>query len=212
MGFDTLANVKSRLGITSTTYDTFLQQQVDLVSEVIEGYLGRKLAENDYVQTFYDDNNSISKKMVLYHFPVTDISIEQDGQLLDDEAYRLHKPSGIVKALDTTFFASLETVVEYTAGYADGEIPLPILSVLDSIVQERYNKKTSGVDLNFGSDIQRISIPGAISIDFDYTLTNNERTSAFGTIIGNNANILDPYRSERAVIGTDTLEFVEEAP
>ena len=74
---------------------------------------------------------------------------------------------------------------------------------------ERYNKKSSGVDLNFGSDVQRVSIPGAISIDFDYSLSNNERKSAYGVILGSNSNILDDWRSERSVIGSGKLEYVE---
>jgi len=93
------------------------------------------------------------------------------------------------------------------AGYAT--IPTIILTVLDSLVQERYNKKVAGVDLNFGSDVQRVSIPGTISIDFDYSLSNNERKSSYGSIIGSYANILDDWRSERSVVGNSTLQFVE---
>ena len=208
---DSLTNVKSRLGITGTDQDTFLTQQITLVSDVIEAYCRRKFLEADYVQTFYRDENPQTKKMELYHFPVSLISsIEEDDEELDGDLYRLHKDSGYVMGVDGKyFFSAKETVVEYTAGYET--CPTPILSVLDSIVQERYNKKTSGVDLNFGSDVQRISIPGAISIDFDYTLKNNDRTSAYGSILGNNANILDDWRSERSVMGKNKLEYVEEA-
>ena len=117
---------------------------------------------------------------------------------------------GRVISTEDYFFAGEETVIEYDAGYAT--IPSAILSVLDSLVGERYNKKSSGVDLNFGSDVQRISIPGTISLDFDYSLSNNERKSAYGSILGNNANILDDWRSDRAVLGSDKLIYVEVQP
>jgi hypothetical protein len=121
----------------------------------------------------------------------------------------VHGPSGrIIKTDGTYFFGAEETVILYDAGYET--LPSTIQSVLDSVVQERYNKNTSGVDLNFGSDVQRISIPGAISIDFDYSLNNNDRKSAFGVILGANLNILDPYRSERAILGESKLIYVEE--
>ena len=208
---DTLSNVKSRLGITDTTYDNFITQQIILISDAIEGYCRRKFLEADYEQTFYRGDYSPSKMLELFHFPVSTItSIEEDGVAVDPTAYRLNKPTGRLIRTDGTFFYSEETVVTYTAGLT--ACPSPILSVLDNLVQERYNKKTSGVDLNFGSDVQRISIPGAISIDFDYTLNNNDRKAAFGVILGSNLNILDNYRSERAVLGEGKLIYVEELP
>lgn len=213
---DSVANVKARLGITETAHDGFIGAQIQLISDVIENYCGRKFIEDDYIQTFYrEDYYCTDKKIELFHFPVSQVdSIVEDGDTLDTDNYRLHPPTGFVVGLEGKYFfgswGPKATVVTYTAGYAT--CPSPVLAVLDSIVGERYNKKVSGVELNFGSDVQRISIPGAISIDFDYSLSNNDRKSAYGTILGNNANILDDWRSERSVIGSGKLEYVEEAP
>lgn len=208
---DSLANVKARLGITTSADDTFLTQQIQLVSDVIEAYCRRRFIEADYIQTFYKDSNAPSRQLELFQFPVSEVeSIELDSEPYEDTYYRLHKPTGTIISTATPFFYATETVVKYTAGYS--VCPSPVLSVLDSIVGERYNKKTSGIDLNFGSDVQRVSVPGAISIDFDYSLSNNERTSAYGTILGNNANILDDWRSERAIIGSGKLSYNEEVP
>lgn len=208
---DTLANVKSRLNITSSQYDAFLTAQITLVSDTIEAYLRRKVKSQAFHQHYYRTDYSKSLLMQLFCYPVSAVtSITEDGVVLDPASYRLHKPTGSVLRLDNTgFFFALETVVLYTAGWAT--VPSPILSVLDSVVQERYNKNASGVDLNFGSDVQRISIPGSIQIDFDYTLKNNQRTSAFGEILGSNLNILDRYRSERAILGTSKLIYLDEA-
>lgn len=208
---DTLANVKSRLGIT-TDYDTFLTQQIALISDVIEAYCRRKFTSTAWTQTFYKQELTDVRTLELYHFPlisVTSITIDDVALTVDELAdVVLHKPTARLRREDGTWLYGDKIVVSYTAGYAT--IPAIILSVLDSLVQERYNKKVSGVDLNFGSDVQRISIPGAISIDFDYSLSNNDRKSAYGTIIGSQANILDDWRSERAVLNPGTLEFVEE--
>lgn len=204
---DTLSNVKSRLGITGSTYDTFLTGQIQLISDVIEAYCRRKFLSAVYEQKFYREDNRANNMMTLFHFPVSEVaSIIVDDVEWEDSFFRTNEQHGIVRSLVGPFFTASETVVTYTAGYAT--CPTPILGVLDALVEERYNKKTSGVGLNFGSDVQRISIPGTISIDFDYTLANNDRKSAYGTIIGNYANILDDWRSERAVLGNDKLIFI----
>lgn len=206
---DSLANVKARLGITSSADDTFLTTQIDLISDTIEAYCRRVFLETDFVQTFYRGDYRPSRLLELFHWPVVEIaSIVEDGEEVDADSYRLHKPTGRITRTDGTFFYADETIVTFTSGLET--TPTPVLSVLDTLVQERYNKKNSGVDLNFGSDVQRISIPGAISIDFDYTLSNNDRKSSFGVILGNNVNVLDYYRSERAILGNGSLLYVEE--
>lgn len=209
---DTLSNVKTRLGITDSQYDTFLTAQITLVSDTIESYLRRKVLATTFTQHFYRTDYCASLLMQLFAYPVASItSITEDAVVLDAANYRLHKPTGSVLRTDSSpFFYPTETIVVYSAGWA--VVPTPIMSVLDAVVQERYNKKSSGVELNFGSDVQRVSIPGAISIDFDYTLNNNDRKSHFGVILGNNLNILDQYRSDRAILGSSKLIYINETP
>lgn len=209
---DTLENVKGRLGIETDSYDEFLTQQINLISDTIEEYCDRKFNEADYIQTFYEEDMTYTKRFKLHHFPVSEIaSITEDDVAVDEADYRLNNKTGFVTGVRRAFFNGPRvTEVTFTAGYPEGEIPSPIIAVLDTLVQQRYSRKTSGIELDFGSDVQRVSIPGTIAIDFDYSLKNNDRESAFGTILGNNQNILDKYRSERAVIGTVRLAYVEE--
>jgi hypothetical protein len=195
--------------IEVTTYDTFLTEQLDLISEVVENYCGRKFLQANYRQTYYrKDFDNAMKKLFLYHFPVSAItSIEEDATAITD--YRLHKDTGAIIS-DRYFISPADILeVEFTAGYAYASLPKGIQSAVKTIVEERFNKNKSGVSLNFGSDVQRISIPGTISIDFDYSLSNNERKSAFGSIIGSQANVLDFYRSERPLMGSSRVEFLE---
>ena len=202
-----LDEIKTYLGITASDQDDFLTEQGQIVSDAIEAYCRRKFESTAYTQTFYRSENLTSKKMSLFMFPVISIaSIEEDEVALT--GYRIHKPSGIVVRETGLFFCAEETVVTYTAGYAT--VPLLLKNVVYQVVGERYTKRISGVGLNFGSDVQRISIPGTISIDFDYSLSNNDRTTAFGGIIGNYLNQLDYFRSERALSGTDKLSYNDE--
>lgn len=205
---DTLDNVKNRIGVTTNDFDGFLTNQIQLISDVIEAYCRRKFASSDWSQTFYKEDLRNSRFLELYHYPIISLScVDVDGMKILPCDLRVHKPTAQLKRTDGGVLYGQQITVNYQAGYET--IPSPILAVLDALVSERYNKKKSGVDLNFGSDVQRISIPGAISIDFDYTLANNDRKSSYGTIIGNYANVLDDWRSERSVIGSGKVEYVE---
>lgn len=68
---DTLSNVKNRLGITTSDYDTFLTQQITLVSDVIEAYCRRKFLTDSYTQTFYSDESIPSSAFNLFHYPLS---------------------------------------------------------------------------------------------------------------------------------------------
>lgn len=215
-----LENMKSYLGInpTDTTYDTFLTQQINVVSEAIEGYCGRRFKESSYTQTFYCDEQASNSpdKLVLFHYPITSITSivpEKTGLPLDASQYRIQKKYGFASKVDNgrkvAWFddGSNNFIVVYSAGYA--EVPYTIQQVVYNLVSEQYNKKTSGVSLDFGSDVQSVSIPGTFTITFDYTLQANDRTTKFGMIIGNYANVLDPWRSERPIIGAIEENYVE---
>jgi len=193
-----------------TTYDTFLTEQLQLLSDTVEGYCGRKFEAADYVQTYYSaDYLESSKYLLTYHYPIVTLTeIKKDAEVFST-ATRVHKPTGRITCdLDTLISSAYDEVeVTYRAGYESADMPKTVKSVILNLVEERYNKKNSGVGLNFGSDVQRISIPGAISIDFDYTLSSNERKSSYGVILGSQANVLDPYRSERT-LGLGDISYV----
>lgn len=213
----TVAEAKTYLGIdpTDTSFDTFLDLQIKIVSGAVEEYCNRKFAETDYTQLFYreDFKNSSLKELELYHYPLVSITsvLEKDAEadagnpVID---YRYHAPTAKLTKSFGNFFCQRIIEVKYKSGFAANAIPALIQSVVYGLVEERYNKKKAGVDLNFGSDVQRISIPGTISIDYDYSLQSNERKSALGQILGNYLNVLDPFRSERAVVGSGVLSYV----
>lgn len=192
------------------TYDAFLTEQIQILSDSVEGYCGRKFLAADYVQTFYaDDFRQALKELPLFHYPLNSVaSLTEDTFPTTD--YRMHKPSATLTHNNLFFICSREIVVTYNAGYTT--LPSEIRSVIYSLIEQSYNRKLSGVPLNFGSDVQRISIPGTISVDFDFSLNTNERKNKYGTILGSYLNVLDAFRSERVVIGSGRLAYVEEAP
>ena len=65
-----LANLKSYLGISSSTDDTILEKSIDRASDVVESYLGRKVLSRAFVEwrdTFGKD------RIALRQYPVTGV-------------------------------------------------------------------------------------------------------------------------------------------
>lgn len=205
--------------VGNATWDSFLIEQINLFSSTVENYCGRKFESNSYVQTFYrsDFDHQEIVTLPMYHFPVISVAsvseittsqgVTTTTTVLETYSYRENNTFGSLRRVDSGvpvyWFSGLgydtEIAVEYTAGYAT--VPLEIQSVVKTLVEERYNKKSSGVDLGFGSDVQSVSIPGTISISYDYSLQGNERKTKFGMLLGNQINVLDFFRSERSLIG-----------
>lgn len=201
-----LSDVKTYLGISGSTYDAFLTEQEALISDAIEIYCRRKFNVANYTELQYVSDYKYNTEMTLYHYPVNTVtSIKLDGVVQTN--YRISK-MGIITFPCGVFRPNCGEVYEiiYNAGFA--VIPPVVKNVLLSIIQERYNKKVAGIELNMGSDIQRISIPGTISVDFDYSLQNNEENSDMGVLLGSYRNTLGYYRSERAVIGSGKVIYV----
>lgn len=205
----TLDDMKTYLGIatSNTDSDAFLTSDLTLMSEAVEAYCQRVFSQANYTQIYYYQDYSFGMQLETYHFPVISVtSITEGTDLLDPSYYRVHKPTGLITRNTSAFFLGQDTTVVYSAGYAT--IPTPIQSVIKSLIEERYNKRNSGVNLSFGSDVQSISVPGAISVAFDYSLNNNDRTNTFGTLLGSYVNILDYYRSDRAIVGSGKVSYL----
>ena len=222
-----LADMKDYLGIADASYDAFLTSQITIISDAIEGYCGRKFLAADYTQVFegQDFESDDTGFLHLFHYPINsitsvkEISYNSDAttneKTYESTEYGFHDLSGKIykktkgnqrMSWFSEYGVLSQVEIVYNAGYAT--CPAPIEDCVYNLVSERYNKKVNGIELAFGNDVQRVSIPGVMSIDFDYTLQANERKSAYGMIIGNYSNVLDLYRSERRIMGSIRENYV----
>lgn len=219
----TLAEMKAFLGIQPSvlTYDSFLNEQITLISAAIEAYCKRIFSSGSYIQTIYIDDlmalnvNNLSE-LYLASYPLTSVTYVRefaDEAAVTDNLYtavtdfRVHNPTGkLTKNLGVCWgrggFFGYGNIVKVSFSSGFSTVPVIIQSVVKDIVQERYNKKRSGIDLNFGSNVQSINIPGTVTVQYDFSLDANQRKSPFGNILGDNLNLLDYYRSHTAVAGT----------
>lgn len=217
-----LGDMKTYLGETGATFDAFLTQQITVVSDAIEGYTARVFASTAYVQTYYyqDYTDDFARRYLYsFHYPLTAITqiqeIEKDDDgndtvtatltanefLFKPETGKIYKTEANGTRLNWFQCRATNSRIEvsYNAGFAT--TPTPVEQVVYDLVEQQYNKKKAGVAINFGKGVQRISVPGVMSLDFDYTLTSNERKSKFGMILGDHGNVLDQYASERSLGG-----------
>src|SRR5690606_3305578 len=132
----TLEAMKTYLGIPSGTTDDddFLTEQINLISAVIENYCGRKFLLNDYIQTFYDFDYFPRKHIDLYHYPVVSVAHIKENDMDTMDSYVLNKSAGYLTKTTGRFFCVKETVITYSAGYAQADIPLEIQAVVKELV------------------------------------------------------------------------------
>lgn len=220
MSLVTLEEVKNYLNIDplNLDYDSYLNSEIVLFSNTVENYCNRKFELKTYTEKFYRQDFIDSQDYYLYHFPVTSISNIQEKDnngLVEDLDYRLNKKTGLLNVIkngiknylfnNTGNSGYIE--IEYEAGYS--EIPKEIKECIFNLIQGRFNKKESGVDFNFGNNVQRINLPGVMGIDFDYTLSTNDRKNKYGMLLGDWQNVLDFFVSERTMLGETSIKYVE---
>lgn len=211
--------------VANATEDKFLLEQLNLYSSTVDNYCGRKLEATNWIQDYYRTDFYEDSKLWLYQYPINSVASVKEIETaygvdtestLETYQYRTNDKVGTILRLDEgavlSWFScagvNSRIQITYNAGYAYEDIPLEIQSAIKSLVAERYNKEKGGIELGFGSDVQRVSIPGVMSVDFDYTLQANERDVRFGMLLGNYVNIFDPYRSERVITGEIKENYV----
>ena len=213
-----LEDMKDYLGITDTSQDAYLTSELTLFSETVENYCNRKFEVATYTEKIFHRDFYNESEYYLYHFPIITLTSATEKAKDEDDVILnplMNNRTGKMKILDDNeYFTSLfkntgangYMEIVYDAGYAT--VPLEVQEAIKELIQARFNKKESGVDFNFGSNVQRVSIPGVMGIDFDYTLTTNERTNKYGMILGDYQNIFDNYRSERTLVGDTEVSYL----
>lgn len=130
-----LASLKSYLGITVTTWDTFLESCVDAATAQAELYTARKLKARDYsydsADEAYDADNAVIDgngldRIAVPQYPIVSLTtLLVDGVEIDARAtvyesgYVLDKAAGIVMLAGYLFTAGLRNIeLVYNAGYS----------------------------------------------------------------------------------------------
>lgn len=211
-----LADMKTYLGITDSSQDVYLTEQLTYVSDAVELYCNRKFEEATYTQTFYrEDYNRQLKELFTHQYPITAITSVKDitnDVTLTTTDYRVMKDLGkLVRIYDArkhAWFCDTDQVeIEYDAGFEI--VPSVIQMVIKKIVAEEYSKKEMNGKMPIMEGTQSVAIAGVMSVSFDTSHYHENRNLLLGEILGKYANVLDIYRSSRNIMPPPEDIYVE---
>lgn len=158
MALVTLQEYKDYYAISSTTGDSRISLLVDLVSDLVDNYLGRNIQLGTYTNnleellgTFiYLDNFPIASVTTLEYFSNT----SETWVTIDAADYEVYSETGIIELIDTSITADISTKrskavrVTYQGGFST--IPSDLkLAVFDLITY--YNKREQTPVRSFNS-------------------------------------------------------------
>ena len=204
MALDTLANVKSRLGITTSADDTLLGLLQDSADKVVENYCNRDFAGGSFTE--YHPGGS--EFVHLRNFPVDTLtSVKVDSArafgtetLVPASDYVVHADRGVIQSVARPFLprdrpglvnAEVRTwtrgprVVQVVYSTATGQVPADVKEAYARLVGHWYRKVKTETASNF-QNVQQQKY-GDTFVIFD---ANEARVGLPEDV----AELLDPYR------------------
>lgn len=123
MSLDTLANVKTRLGISGSSDDSLVSLLMDSADDWIKSYTGRDFAGGTFTEYF--DGNQTS--LPLANYPITSVSsvkVDPAGTfgsetVIDSNRYALHAERGVIQSKAGPFVPRVRRAGLVNADVAD---------------------------------------------------------------------------------------------
>lgn len=123
----TKGRIKTRLGITSSDFDTLIERLINGVTDFIQGATGRHFKETSYLNEVYSVEHN-RKYLFLRHFPVSAVSsfeykagtpTSPNWTKFDDDEWELVEGGrlGIIRFYGSLPSGTNAVRVSYTAGY-----------------------------------------------------------------------------------------------
>jgi len=157
----TLARAKAHLRVVFEDEDDYIASLITSARQMAEGRLNRTLVQRQLTETF----PAWCSCMVLPKPPLVSVDsvvyLDTDGAQQSLEAYEVYD-SRVPAVLGLPYGASLPALrwrpdairVTYTAGYADGEVPAPIVSWMLLVIGSLYENRET-----MSAGVQIYSIP-----------------------------------------------------
>lgn len=150
----TLADTRSYLGYTNTAKDESIKLFINISTDMIETYTGRRFASTVYTQEPFDGNGE--KEILLPQYPVTAFSIlEKNGaadnssswETVDSASYWRKDDEGILIGTARFSCGVRNYRATFTAGYTAGNIPYDLQFACMKMVELMFrDQKASGLE------------------------------------------------------------------
>ena len=144
-----LAEVKTYLKITATTYDSFLSSLIEIAQDKIQTYCNRKIVKTLVTGELHDGDGT--SKVFLDYAPIYSVvSLYDDperdytsGTLISSSDYLNYSRAGYLELIDSNFNQDLQNIkVTYYAGW--DIVPRAIAQVALEMVARIYNESNQG--------------------------------------------------------------------
>lgn len=196
----TTAEIEAYLGITYATYSSLIDILLAGVYGEIESYVGHKLRQDTYTDQVIQlqasnidlqtpallDIRRSYGQVVLQHYPVSSVTISQDGtNLTVDQDYTLDTDTGII-----TFWTKVndhldKLKVTYTGGYSTANIPGEIKLVALQGLKYEF-EKSAPAKQGTGRSVKSKTVG-------DFSVSYEDDAGPKGYIT-DNKHILDSYK------------------
>lgn len=179
---DTLANVKTFLGITTSDDDTVLTTILGQVDKYIKNYVKWNI-NREVVTDEYHSADGITKTFVLGMGEVDTgetFTATFDTEDYTSDDYALYPEEGIVVFYTAPAQSVRELKFSYTAGYADGSVPADLQMAFAKMVGGIYFNRES----NGAKNSEKLG---------DYSVTYKEGGTDIDSVFEANKSVLDLY-------------------
>jgi uncharacterized phiE125 gp8 family phage protein len=172
MSLDTLANVKTRLGISGSSDDTLLGLLMDSADAWIANYTGRDFVGGTFTEYFPGG----LELLVLANFPVTGVTsvkIDPAGSfgsetLIAATSYAVHSERGVIQSKVGRFGSCAPRAVQVVYTTATSSVPNDVKEAYARLVGHWYTHVKTQVAATFQNiDVQKF---GDVTTDYQLTM------------------------------------------
>lgn len=202
--FATRDNVKTFLGITSSTDDTLIDSILDRTTLMIKRYCGRDLEQTTYTDERHD-GDGIDDSLLLRNWPIISVAsvyddpdrlFTSDSLLTANEDYVVQSSGdtdnpGVIRRIDSVWLKGIQNIkVAYTAGYTT--TPVDLVQAQVDWTSFLYKNR----DMRIGISSYRL---GAYSVNFKENTAKDSMGQNMGVILPPDdvRMVLDYYRDPR---------------
>jgi hypothetical protein len=184
----TIADVKTELGITSSSLDDVLQDQVTLYSKIIASMCDRVFANQTVIETFVLGYRECPTSLPLSRFPVVAVdTVEIDGTEISAANYEADPETGLLHYICGHWYGR-RVEVTYNAGYdLPDDAPAPLARACVEFVKDQ--RLTQGRD----PSIREITDEGQTVSYF-----SSASVSGTGALPQTVADLIAPFRKMTA--------------
>ena len=186
MAYPVLADVKTYLGVTTTTDDARIAGIMVWVEALIDAYLGRTMVSATFTQTAYKVRSEI---LQLRNYPVasiTSITIDdvEETETQLDEDYHLDTDTGTIYG---DFIAGDVNVIVYVGGYSTN--PAVVDEVFLMVVEDRY-EDYKGIS---GAEVKDVTLFDFAKVSYDTSTGTGGRSLTYMGV-GSSGNTPSPLQ------------------